>query len=127
MVVQELIQEHTGQPSLHFALEVRVGNAVYTVDFETGKTAIVYKGSFSPKKSGRPERNLAVTKVSTEKLGMNSTMLGFLGAKNWQEIGKRFKYCNTNTMRAAMLAMRKADSPTLFEKVRKSRPQIRRM
>ncbi len=128
MVVQEIVGKHTKKPVFHFALEVPLDGKLVTIAFKTGKTALVYEGSFSVEKSTNPsEKSLGIRRFSTRPLKASSTLLSFFGVKNWLEIGEKFKYCDVHAMRAALLAMKRADNPALFERVRKMKPRIRRM
>ncbi len=120
-VVQELISEHTQKPAFHFALEVQADKKKYTLDFKTGKTAIVYKGQYNPKKSNPQIKNLVLKRFSTEKLERSTTPFQFFGIKRTSEMSRVFSHNTHESLQAAFKAMKRDDNSKLFRQV-KARP-----
>lgn len=54
LVAEEKIGEHTKAPFLHFAIEIKNKNKIYTIDFQTRKTLVYYSGKYNPDKYNPP-------------------------------------------------------------------------
>ena len=127
LVIQELTGPHTGKTAFHFATEVKIGLEWHTIDFKTGKSALVYPGKYAPEKSNPANRHLNLQRFYTRAFGPKTNFFQLLGISGWRQIGKKFPFMRYSHVRAAAKAMKAADSETLFSKIKRIRPSIRRL
>ena len=117
-IAQELIGEHTGKPTLHFAIEVPVAEKTYTIDFPRSKTANFYEGAFDHMKSFPHLMPIEVHRLPTDHFTIKTKPFHFFGVARLRRIGARFKRVKYAHIRKAFTAMSKADHPELHATVR---------
>lgn len=118
LIVEELISEHTGKPTLHFALEIPVGEKVFTVDFPRSKTANFYEGKYDHLKAYPHLLAIAQHEVPTETFTPKTKPFRLVGVSSLRQIGKRFQRVRYAHIRKAYEMMRRADRPELLNAVR---------
>ena len=126
-VAHEYIVRNTTHPLAHFALEIKVNGRLHTINPDGISKIQIYRGRYDPAKSKPGRKNLAVSRVSTEKLNRGTNLLGLFGIKNYKDLNKRFKHFKYAQMRHTLSYLRKADGPKLFERRSAQRRKIIRL
>ncbi len=127
LVAHEVISPYTHLPVPHFAVETQIGKTWVTIDFKTGKTALVYPGRYKPEKSLPENPHLGIKRFPAAKIGLKTTPLKLLKIFSWRQTANAFGFLRFPHLAAAAKQMKKADSPELFHKTRRIRPTILRV
>lgn len=127
LVVEEIVSTKTKLPTLHFAAEIPIGKKILTVDFTESRKVIYYEGEYYPQKSSPTKTSLGIHRYPTTKLGHTTTLNQFLGIKGITTLYKRFPHVTPTAARAVFDAMKKIDSPRLYQQFIRRQKTMKRI
>ncbi len=126
LLVQELINEHSLQPSLHFAIEVPINGKIHTIDFYAQKRAVFYEGNFNPRRTHTTPFHLNVQRFPSDGFTSHTTPYKFLKVSTRREANRLFTHVKPIHLRALYRYMESANTPANFGRIRSIPSTIRR-
>jgi hypothetical protein len=127
IVVQELVNEHTKEPGLHFAVEVKADKKLYTVELNGVKKTLIYSGKYNPSISKPNLKSLSVRRFSAKNLNPSEPIYKFFKMSHPEDFKKVFKHVKKKHIDKAFQKMRESDNPKLFSKIQRRRYKVRRV
>ncbi len=126
MVIEQREGQRTGSPTLHLATEINLNGKTITVDFADSRRIIHYTGRYQPKKS-HTQRSYRVHRYSSKRIGPNTTLNQIIRVRNTSQLYKRFSHVTPAAAKAVFEAMRRDDSPRLFNMVTRRKRVMKRV
>lgn len=123
LVIEKRIHPRGNFPTVHFAIELVINKEKYTIDFQSKRNLIYYKGKFNTLKIDPKMKVLEVKRMRTNKINLNTTPLEFFGATNLTQIAKK---TGVDTKKI-FENLKKERDQRIFKRLKRTKPKIKRL